>query len=40
MNKSRILIIAAGVVIIVAFSLYTFGSQSTAPRPGTKREPS
>lgn len=39
MNKSRILIIAAGVVIIVAFSLYTFGSQSTAPRPGTKENP-
>jgi hypothetical protein len=39
MNKSRILIIVAGVVIIVAFSLYTFGSNSTEPKPGTKANP-
>jgi hypothetical protein len=39
MNKSRILIIAAGVVIIVAFSLYTFGSSSTVPKAGTKANP-
>jgi hypothetical protein len=39
MNKSRILIIVAGVVIIVAFSLYTFGSNSTEPKAGTKANP-
>ncbi len=39
MNKTRNLIIAAGVIIIVAFSLYTFGSNSTLPKAGTKANP-
>jgi len=39
MNKLHILIIAAGVCIIVAFSLYTFGSRSTFHKSGTKESP-
>jgi len=39
MNKLHILIIAAGVGIIVIFSLYTFGSQSTVHKSGTKESP-
>src|SRR5215472_1945242 len=39
MNKLHILIIAASIVIIVAFSLYTFGSQPTIPKFGTKENP-
>jgi hypothetical protein len=39
MNKLHILIIAASIVIIVAFSPYTFGSQSTIPKSGTKENP-
>jgi hypothetical protein len=39
MNKSHILIIAAGIVIIIASSLYTFGSQSPVSKSGTKANP-
>jgi hypothetical protein len=39
MDKSRILIISAGIVIIIAFSLYSFGSYSAAPKAGTKQSP-
>jgi len=39
MSKKHILIIAAGVGIIVVFSLYTFGSQSTVRKSGTKESP-
>jgi hypothetical protein len=39
MNKSHILIIAVSIAIIVAFSLYTFGSQSPVSKSGTKENP-
>ena len=39
MNKLHILIIAASIVIIVAFSLYTFSSQSPLSKSGTKENP-
>ena len=39
MVKSKILIIAAAIVVIVAISVYTFGSQSNAPKVGTKENP-
>ncbi len=39
MDKSRIIILATGVVALIAFSLYTFGSFSTTPKASTKVEP-
>jgi hypothetical protein len=39
MNKLHTLIIAASIVIIIAFSLYTFGPQSPGSKSGTKENP-
>lgn len=39
MDKSRILIVVAGIAIIVGFSVYSFGSYSTAPKAGTQQSP-
>jgi hypothetical protein len=35
----RIIILGLGVLLIIAFSIYTFGSYSTKPKTGTKVEP-
>jgi len=39
LHKDRIIALGLGVLVIIAFSIYTFGSQSTKPRSGTKVEP-
>lgn len=39
MDKLHLFIIAAAIVAIVTISLYTFGSQSNAPKVGTKENP-
>lgn len=39
MDKSRILILAIGVAVLIAFSLYSFSSYLAAPKAGTKIEP-
>jgi hypothetical protein len=39
LDKARLIIVALGVVVIIAFSLYTFGSYTTKSKAGTKVEP-
>jgi hypothetical protein len=39
LDKYRIIVVALGVLVIIAFSVYTFGSYSNKPKAGTKVEP-
>jgi hypothetical protein len=39
MDKTRIIILSLAVVVIIGFSLYSFGSYSTSPKAGTKIQP-
>jgi len=39
MDKTRIIILSLAAVVIIGFSLYSFGSYSTSPKAGTKIKP-
>jgi hypothetical protein len=39
MDKTRIIILSLAAVVIIGFSLYSFGSYSTSPQAGTKIQP-
>jgi hypothetical protein len=39
MDKARIIILSLSAVVIIGFSLYSFGSYSTSPKAGTKIQP-
>ncbi len=39
LHKDRIIVLVFGVLVIIAFSIYTFSSYSTKPKGGTKVEP-
>lgn len=39
MDRVRIIILSLAAVVIIGFSLYTFGSYSTSPKAGTKVQP-
>lgn len=39
MDKTRIILVAVAIAVLIAFSVYALGSYSAAPKPGTRVQP-